>query len=75
MNWSPRNDVKVRDGTIYHVHCRATEYSATTESMATLQEVALEDFSAVPSGEPVRLRVLACKSCGAILAVVSVVRP
>jgi hypothetical protein len=75
MNWSPRDDVKVENGKVIHVHGRAYDRWAVEWGLATLQEIQLEEFSTVPTGEPIRLRVLACKSCGAILAVVSVVRP
>jgi hypothetical protein len=72
MNWLERHDVKLRGRHLFHVHA---EGGKTTEGRVQLREIALEDFDPVPSGEPLRLRVAACERCGAVLAVISVVRP
>ena len=76
MNWSPRRDVIVKGGRVVHLIGQAGHGWGVREcGTATLQEVALEDFGTVHSGEPARLRALVCEHCGAILAVISAVRP
>lgn len=66
-----RNDVKLRGHKVVHVRC---DGSAASEGRVLLREIELEEFDPVPSGEPIKLRVAACERCGAILAVLSVVK-
>jgi hypothetical protein len=72
MQWLERDDVKVRGHEAVHVGCGG---SAASEGRVLLREIAMEEFDPIPLGEPIKLRAAVCERCGAILAVVSVVRP